>query len=91
MKKDMDKRSYPVLLPFELKGNTLLVIIDIPRSTKVSLEILDMEYKSINSLIDSEQEPGEVKCELNMAELPVNAIFIRLSSDGYQVVRRLEA
>lgn len=90
MKKDMDKRSYPVLLPFKLNGRILLVSIDMPRTAEVSLELLNLEHKSLSSLLDGKQKAGEVRYELDLNGLPEKATFIRLSSEGHQIVRRIE-
>jgi len=90
MKKDMDRRSYPVLLPFKLSDQKLLVSIELPRNAEVSLEILDVEYNSVRSLIQGEQALGEVSYEVDMEDLPVEAAFVRLSSEGHQVLRRIE-
>lgn len=90
MKKDMDRRSYPVLLPFKLSHQKLLVNIELPRNAEVSLEILDVEYNSVRSLIQGEQGSGEVSYELDLEDLPAKATFVRLSSEGHQVLRRIK-
>ena len=87
----MDKRSYPVLLPFKVISRILLVSMEVPRTAEVSLEILDLEHNSLRSLLNEEQEAGEVRYELDLNTLPEKATFIRLSSEGHQVVRRIEA
>ena len=88
--KNMDKKPYAVLLPFEYREDKLLISIEIPNRTEVSLDVLDNEENSLRSLLKGDQEVGRVKVELDPKDLPENALFLRMSSEGQNVLRRLK-
>ena len=88
--KNMDKKPYAVLLPFEYREDKLLISIEIPKRTEVSLDLLDSKENNLRSLLNGDQEIGRVNVELDPKELPEDALFLRMSSDGQNILRRLK-
>lgn len=87
-KKDMDKRQYAVLLPITFADGKALINIEVPGVMEVTLQVLDEQEELLETLVEGVQE-DHVKLELR--EWPERAYFLRMVSNGQQVLRRIEA
>ena len=68
---------------------TTTISYGIPERTHVRLEVIDLLGRKVQTLVDSEQDPGRKSVRFSASSLPSGLYFYRLQSGAQTIIRKM--